>query len=270
LVISSTTSTSRANSIEDNRTSCEGLVELTLEGKGKGTGVGLVSPVDTMVVLEEKVLGVVSWLVSDILAVIHDIIAIRTHALGAINISPLGIADATTGLLFVPVVVVKLVSLLNEVGGAIRGGFVEGGGSELHVLDVLALAVTGAIIRASGTLASLTLVSGEALARASVAIADTLGGTLSVLVVLAERIGGINPGEFEGADALGAITRIIRETKTPVVVTSTDTVEAAGTVTRALVIAASDGSSDNSREDYKLKHFYKTKSVVWKNGKIKC
>jgi hypothetical protein len=97
--------------------------------------------------------------------------------------------------------------------------------------------MTRALIGASGTLASLTFVTREANTSTRIAIANTLRGTLSVLVMNTLNIRGINPGKFIRANALGTITRVMRQTQTPVIVTLTNTVSTASTVTGARVIA---------------------------------
>jgi len=74
-----------------------------------------------------------------------------------------------------------------------------------ELLDVLTGTVAGAALRAGRTTAALALVAIEALALTRLAVADALVAALSVVVGLVGAIGGISPGEGEGAGTLGAV-----------------------------------------------------------------
>jgi hypothetical protein len=72
--------------------------------------------------------------------------------------------------------------------------------------------MAGAIIRAAGTSACTTFVTGKAFAFTGIAVTDTAVGALCVLVVCANAIGGIDPSNVIRTDSLGTITRQVRET----------------------------------------------------------
>jgi hypothetical protein len=175
---------------------------------------------------------------------VHDVITVHAHALGAINISPLGVTDTTSGLLSIPVLVsiTEAVSLLLEEGPGIE---LLGGTSEWKVLNVLATSVTRAVVGTSSTGTSLTFISREALTFTRITITDATVGALSVLVVVSKFIRCINPSELERADTLRAITRVKTHTHTPVIITGTDTVLKTISVTGTIIIATASKSDGN-------------------------
>jgi hypothetical protein len=124
------------------------------------------------------------------------------------------------------------------------------------ILNILASAVPRAVVGTRGTLATLALVTLEALTFSGLTIADTLTGTLSVLVVGTSISRGVYPGKLEGADTVGAITRVHGKTKAPVVVARAHVVIHAATVTGASIVAASGDRGHKAKRNDSLHHFY--------------
>lgn len=122
-------------------------------------------------------------LASHVLALVHNVSAVGAHALGAIIVTVLRVADAATSLVAIPAEVVESVGILTEERPvASVGSGVHGSGLEGHVLDVSAATVAGAIIGAGSALAALALIAGEALALTSIAVANTTARALSISV----------------------------------------------------------------------------------------
>jgi hypothetical protein len=169
-----------------------------------------------------------------IIADIHDVGTVVAHALGAIIITVLRVALTGSGLGFVPVAV-------DEGGGVsavgVRGRVIEGDSLEGKVLNVLALAVTTAIIRASSTLASLSFKSGKALALTAITVANTSRRALRILVMGADLGWLINPGKVIGANALRAVTGVMAEAEAPVIITVALGVEVAHAMAGTRVVA---------------------------------
>jgi len=136
---------------------------------------------------------------------IHHIIPVGAKAFGAINITILGIANAGTSLLVVPLIQAKGLNVLDKLTLLVT---IERRVSITKRLNVLAGTVTRAIIGAGGSLASFAFVSLEALALTGLTVADSLVGTFSILVEIIVAIRCINPGKFEGADTVRAITSV--------------------------------------------------------------
>jgi len=105
--------------------------------------------------------------------------------------------------------------------------------------------VTGAIVGAGGTLATFALVTVEASALPSSAVADTATSALSVLVESTNLVGHVHPGKLEGAHALGAIARVVGHTHAPVIVAFADIVGHASAVAGTRIVA--HGSSGNHK-----------------------
>jgi hypothetical protein len=114
-----------------------------------------------------------------------------------------------------------------------------------EVLNVGAASVTGAIVGANSSSASLALIAREALTLTTLTVANTTSRALSILVMTTNFVRSIDPSDIEGADALGAISTVVREAEAPVVVASADTALTAGTVTRAGVVTT---GIDNSHK----------------------
>jgi hypothetical protein len=176
----------RGETLDDDGASGEGLVQLRLKGEGKslsikrskGSTVGGATSG-----LEEDRLDLMLALLVHVVALIHDVSAVGAHALGAIIVTILRVADATASLVAIPAKVVEGVGILTEerpvtsVGSSIHGSGLEG-----HVLNVSAATVAGAVIGAGSALAALALIAGEALALTRVAVANTTARALSISV----------------------------------------------------------------------------------------
>jgi hypothetical protein len=129
-------------------------------------------------------------------------------------------------------------------GGVISVDIVEGGVCVSNVLDVFALSVTGAVIGARRTLASLSFVSGKAFASTRFTVANTTSRTLGVTVSITDKVWLVNPSEIKRTDLIRTISRVHGKTKTPVIETGTDTVNSASSVPTAQVVATSaDGGN---------------------------
>jgi hypothetical protein len=89
--------------------------------------------------------------------------------------------------------------------------------------------VARAAVGATRPPAALALEPGEALALACSSIADTCTRTLGVFVVFAVRVGSIHPGNLVRANAIRTITRVVRQTYTPSIITLTYTFDIAST-----------------------------------------
>ena len=116
--------------------------------------------------------------------------------------------------------------------------------------------MAGTVVGARGSLAALALVAGETLALGRVAVADAAVGAFGVLVEVAHIVGGIDPRKLEGADALGAIARIVGEAHSPIVVAVAHAVLPAGAVSGAGVVAARGrGAEQRSQNKNGGQHF---------------
>jgi hypothetical protein len=134
----------------------------------------------------------------------------RAHALGAINISILGVANTAAYLTVIKAIVSESLLKLVELKVLVR----ELSGTKSKLIDVLASSMSGAVIRARGALASLSFVTVEAFTLARITVAKTLTGTLSISVAsVVSTLGNtnlrvINPRKFEWADSVRAITSV--------------------------------------------------------------
>jgi len=116
--------------------------------------------------------------------------------------------------------------------------------------------VARAVIGAGGSLTSLAIISIEASALTSGAIADSSASALEVLVESSLSVGGVDPRDLERADALRAVTRVIRQAHSPVVVAFADVISAAISVARALVVTSStDGANEGDDQKNSIDHF---------------
>lgn len=254
-----------SSSVHSNGDGGEGLVQLGAERKSESLTIELSSEITAVlgVILSDelKSLDLVLVSIKEHLTLVEDISGIGAHALGAISISPLRIAEAATGLSLIPTVVVEGVGRVSPAVTSGRG--VDGVSKRTGVakiLNVLASAVTGAVVGARGTLATLALVTLEALAFSGLTIADTLTGALSVLVVGTRISRGVYPGKLEGADTVGAITRVHGKTKAPVVVARAHVVIHAATVSGASIVTASGDRGHKAKRNDSLHHFIRLKS----------
>jgi hypothetical protein len=222
--------------LELNRSGGEGLVQLGLEGKGKSLAT---EGIDIGVVVEPDVLDLVLLCLVEVITLVHHIIAPGAEALRAVNITELGVADAGTSLLVVPLVEGGGFDVLDELAAESIGA-VEGAVGKAKGLDVLAGSVAGAIIGAGSSLASLAFVSLEALAFTGTTVADTLVGALGVLVEFTIPVRGVHPSELEGADTVRAITSVKIIAHTPVIVAEAESAFA-DAVSAAAVVAGGGG-----------------------------
>jgi hypothetical protein len=191
---------------------------------------------------EADSLSLESGISGEVIASIHHVIAVRAHALRAVNIGVLGITNATTGLVLVPAVVGEALGLLEELFVAV----VELNSSICKVLEVLASAVAGTVIGAHGALASLALVAVEALALGSLAVANASTGALSISVTKTILKRSINPSKLKGANTIRAITSVMSHTHAPVIIAQA-LAALANTVTTASVIAGGAGRSQKTK-----------------------
>jgi len=109
---------SSVGGIEHNGLGGERFVEFALEDEGKGllVEIGLVVHAIDIFDLQVNVLDLVLSRDFHVLALVHDVSAIHAHALGAVDVSVLGIAHASTRLRRVPLLVRVLKRLGLEVG----------------------------------------------------------------------------------------------------------------------------------------------------------
>merc|ERR1719399_492890 len=211
-----------------------GLVELRREGEGErladevaearvGGGVGDVAAAagghavasraggderhGLRLVLERRI---------QVLALVHDVVALGAHAARAVDVRVARLADAHAHLARVPV------GLLGDLGGAdadATGNYVAVGigdagvvavdGAEGHVLGVDALAVARAVVLAGLEAAAAARVALEALAVARAAVADADAGALGVRVDVARLVGAGRPGDLVGAAAVRAVAAVL-------------------------------------------------------------
>jgi hypothetical protein len=183
----------------------------------------------------------------------QDVDALGARAPGAVDVSPLGVANARAGLLGVPGVSEKAVD--HGVGpGVVRCpeevGLDHGvvpGDSFVRVNNVLAGAVAGAIVGAGGALVRLPGVAVETLTEALLAVADALGGAFCVAVGHAFSSGRVSLGNVEGAGAVGA-TATGLVPALPVLEALADVVHVAGAVATASVRACCVGCREHKGE----------------------
>jgi hypothetical protein len=119
--------------------------------------------------------------------------------LRAVDIAILGIADATTSLRLVPVVVSESLRILDKV---VSFRIIERSSLEGHILDESALSVSRAIIRARGSRARFPLIARKTFTLSSIAIANTLVRAFRIFVVGALLIGRIYPSKFIWTNSL--------------------------------------------------------------------
>mmetsp|Transcript_19579 Transcript_19579/g.32952 ORF Transcript_19579/g.32952 Transcript_19579/m.32952 type:complete len:377 (-) Transcript_19579:22-1152(-) len=231
-------------SVDLDRDGGVGLIEARLEGQSKGSaGLGGLSS-------EGDSLGLVLQLIQLVEAAVHHVITMRAHALGAVHIAVLGVADTAADLSVVEAVVSERLLQLSELKVLVG----ELSGTKGELVNVLAGPVAGAVIGASSALATLSFVTLKALALARLTVAKTLAGALSVSV--ASVVGGlghaslgvVNPRELEGADSVGAITSVEGHAQTPIVVAHAKAT-VAFTMTTARVVTASRNRGHKSKEE---------------------
>jgi hypothetical protein len=102
----------------------------------------------------------------------------RAHALGAVNISVLRIANTAASLVVVKSVVSKGLFELGELKVLVG----ELSGTKGQLIHVFASSMSRTVIGARSALASLTFVPVEAFTFASLTVAKTLAGALSISV----------------------------------------------------------------------------------------
>lgn len=106
----------RIGGIKHDRPGSESLVQLRLKSQGESSTIeASVGGIQMGCrARESELLSLVQSVTSEVVTVIHHIRAIWAHALGAINIAILRIADTTTGLSGVPSVDRKILETLGE------------------------------------------------------------------------------------------------------------------------------------------------------------
>jgi len=188
--------------LECNRSSSKGFIKLGLEGKGKRFSIQLGK---IIFVSKADVLNLVLQNLVQVVSLIHQIITPRAQTLRAINVTILGVADASTGLLVVPLTEREGVDIGIELSENLA---IERAVGMAKSLNVLAVSMAGAIIGASGSLASLSFVSLKAFAFTSNTVADTLVSTFSILVEISTSVRSVYPRKLKGADTVRAITGV--------------------------------------------------------------
>jgi len=229
--------------VEYDRVSGKGLVQTGLEGQCKcATSVATASSVKRVHGSKAELLHLVFSGDQQVIADVQDVGTVGAHALGAIDITPGGIAHTGALLVGVPAGVREGRGVLVEV----FVGVVIPGRGEIKILNVLACAVARAVIGAGAASASLAFVAIEAVAFAAVAVANAPSGALCVLVELSLPVGGVHPSDVERANALRAIAGIVRQADAVVVVAVAHVVGQARAVAAALVVArrASSGRKE--------------------------
>jgi len=160
--------------------------------------------------------------------------------LRAIDITPVRITDASAGFVAIPISVVEGLRISIE---SLRFEIIPSSGIA-KVLNVLASAMSGAIIGAGAALASLAFITIEASALTRVTLADTTTSTFHILVEVSIDIRVIHPGDLIGADSLRAVRGVVAEAHAPVVVAHAHVVSGAAAVARARVVAGGERSAD--------------------------
>jgi hypothetical protein len=231
--------------IKSDRVGGEGLVEARSEGESKGLSVSISlilasvwsgsaesGSVHVKILAEHNALDLVIIGGKEVVSHVNNIISMRALSLGAVHISVLSVAHATSGLGLVPFVISKLFGVRLEVSRLV----VIPDSTVGHVLNVLARTMAGAVIGAGGSLASLAFVTVEALTHTRATIANTLSRALSVVVHLTLGVGSVNPSDVEGANAIRAITAVHGETNSPVIIAVAHIINHASSVATAHVI----------------------------------
>merc|ERR1719399_1537400 len=183
-----------------------------------------------------------------VLALVHDVVALGAHAARAVDVRVARLADAHAHLARVPV------GLLGHLGGAdadARVVVVAVDGAEGHVLGVDALAVARAVVLAGLEAAAAARVALEALAVARAAVADADAGALGVRVDVARLVGAGRPGDLVGAAAVRAVAAVL-VAHDPVLVARARVVGAARAVAAARVRAGGVRRRGREGEDGEL------------------
>jgi hypothetical protein len=224
---------SRAVSVDLNGDGGEGLIQSRLESQGEclsslsGSGS------------KSNSLSLVLNIIVLVQATIHHVISMRAHALGAVNIAILGVANAASDLTVVKAIVSESLLKLVELKVLIR----KLGGTEGKLVDVFASSMAGAIIGARSALAALSFVTVKAFAFTTVAVAKTLAGTLSISMTSVigglsyANLGVVNPRKLKRANSVRAITGVEGHTQAPVIVANTEAT-VTFTMTTARVVAS--------------------------------
>lgn len=212
----------------------KGLVKSTLEGNAKGITIqGKI--IGDKIRSEMKLLHLIFGGGILVISNVHDVSSIWAHTLGAINVTIFSIANTSACLGHVPIVVSKCLHVLSEC----RGWVIIRNRLESKILDVSTLPVTRTITWARSTLAAFAFISWKTFAVAGVAIANTLGSTFGIFMVVSNFVRSVNPSKFIRANALRAITAVMRKTQAPVVITSTLAVNIASSMTRTSIVTFS-------------------------------
>jgi len=118
-----------------------------------------------------------------------------------------------------------------------------------EIVDVGALSMARAGVRASGSLACLAFEAGEALAVTSITVANTFSRALSILMVVTKFVRSVNPSKLIWANTLRAVTAVVGQAKTPIVIASANSVDIASTMSRASIIALGTDGGEESNEN---------------------
>jgi hypothetical protein len=217
--------------IEHNGDSGKSLIESGGEGQSEGSEVEVAHVHHAGD--ESQGLHLVLGGHQQVVANRKNIVSVRAHSLGAVNIAVGGIAQAAAGLAGVPVVVVEGNFATCEVHQLGRIPLSRVG----EIIHILAGSVARAIIGASGSLARFAFKPVEARALASASVAYTSSGALGIFMESSQRIGSINPCELKRTNSIRAVSTVVTQTDTPIVVTLAYLIDHAGTVATAVIIA---------------------------------
>ena len=199
------------------------LSELTGESQGKGlvnkvSLAGLTGGVDGVDVRSSTEKGDGLDLLhsrnTSVGAGVKAVVTVGALTGGTVDSSPSTVADAGTAAIGLPVVVGDGADGTNpdsvpsshagdvivRMPGIVSIIVLVEDTSEGQLVHLGAGSMSAAVIGAGLATASLALVSAEALALSKLTVADSLSGTLSILVGASLLVGGINPGKLKRAE----------------------------------------------------------------------
>jgi len=108
-----------------------------------------------------------------------------------------------------------------------------------HILNVFASSVSRAVVGAGGSLAGFSSVAIKAIAFATLSIAKTSSGALTILVEHTKLIWRIHPSNLERANSVGAISRLAAKSDPPVIIALANIVSHTSSVATATIVAMS-------------------------------
>lgn len=166
---------------------------------------------------------------------IQDVSAVWAHALRTVNIAIGGITDTAACLLIVP----TLEREGNRIFAEVLASIIIVNSAITEIFNVFTCAMARAVIWTGCSSTSLAFITIKTLAFACLTIANAAIGAFSILVKTASFVGGVNPSDLIGTNTFRTITRIVGETKAPIIITFTDIIGHTGAMTTALIITSS-------------------------------